>query len=47
MDIEHGDQTIFSTFAAAQNGAAPVYTKMTLKFGETEIMTKTTVNRGF
>jgi hypothetical protein len=47
MDIEHGDQTIFSTFAADQNGAAPVYTKMTLKFGETEIMTKTTVNRGF
>jgi len=47
MDIQHGDESVFSTFVADENGAAPVYTKMTLKFAETEIMTKTTINRGF
>jgi hypothetical protein len=47
MDIQHGDETVFSTFVADDKGAAPVYTKMTLKFAETEIMTKATINRGF
>jgi hypothetical protein len=47
MDIEHGDQTAFNTLATDSVGSAPVYTKMTLKFAETEIMTKTTVNKGF
>jgi hypothetical protein len=47
MDIEHGDSSTFSTFARDAVGSAPVYTKMTLKFGETEIMTKTTVSKGF
>jgi hypothetical protein len=47
MDIEHGDSSAFNTFATDSVGSAPIYSKMTLKFGETEIMTKTTVNKGF
>ena len=47
MDIQHGDEGVFSTFAADAMGAAPIYTKMTLKFAETEIMTKKTIGEGF
>lgn len=47
MDIQHGDESVFSTFVADDKGSAPVYTKMNLKFAETEIMTKATINRGF
>lgn len=47
LDLEHGDASIFSTFSADEIGAAPIYTKMTLAFSETEIMTKKTIAEGF
>jgi hypothetical protein len=47
LDIQHGDDANFSTFAGDDKGAAPIYTKMSLKFSETEIMTKTTIVKGF
>lgn len=47
MDIQHGDDGNFSTFAGDELGAAPIYTKLSLKFSETEIMTKTTIIKGF
>jgi hypothetical protein len=47
MDLQHGDEGVFSTFASDAFGAAPIYTKMVLKFAETEIMTKQTINAGF
>ena len=47
LDIQHGDEALFSTFAGDEKGAAPIYTKMSLKFSETEIMTKTTIVKGF
>ena len=47
MDLEHGDQTVFSTFAGDELGAAPVYTKMSLSFSETEIMTKQKIAEGY
>jgi len=47
LDIQHGDEGNFSTFAGDYKGAAPIYTKMSLKFSETEIMTKTTISKGF
>ena len=47
MDIQHGDDGNFSTFAGDELGAAPIYTKLSLKFSETEIMTKTTIVKGF
>lgn len=47
LDIQHGDDALFSTFAGDEKGAAPIYTKMSLKFSETEIMTKTTIVKGF
>jgi hypothetical protein len=47
LDIQHGDDANFSTFAGDDKGAAPIYTKMSLKFSETEIMTKTTISKGF
>jgi hypothetical protein len=47
MDLQHGDEGVFSTFAADAFGAAPIYTKMVLKFAETEIMTKGTISQGF
>ena len=47
LDLQHGDDNNFSTFAGDDNGAAPIYTKMSLKFSETEIMTKTTIVKGF
>ena len=47
MDLQHGDEGVFSTFAGDSFGAAPIYTKMSLKFAETEIMTKKTIGEGF
>jgi hypothetical protein len=47
LDVQHGDDANFSTFAGDDKGAAPIYTKMSLKFSETEIMTKTTISKGF
>jgi len=47
MDLSHGDDSVFSTFAADELGAAPVYTKMALSFSETEIMTKQKIAEGF
>jgi len=47
MDLSHGDDTVFSTFAGDELGAAPVYTKMSLTFAETEIMTKKTIAEGY
>ena len=47
MDLAHGDESVFSTFAADELGAAPVYTKMALSFSETEIMTKQKIAEGF
>jgi len=47
LDLQHGDEGVFSTFAADAFGAAPIYTKMVLKFAETEIMTKGTISQGF
>jgi hypothetical protein len=47
MDLQHGDEGVFSTFAGDSFGAAPIYTKMSLKFAETEIMTKKTMSEGF
>jgi hypothetical protein len=47
MDLQHGDETSFHTLVADEKGAPPIYTKMTLKFAETEIMTKQTTAKGF
>ena len=47
MDLTHGDESVFSTFAGDNFGAAPVMQKMGLTFAETEIMTKQTIARGF
>ena len=47
MDLQHGDETVFSTFAGDELGAAPVYTKMSLSFSETEIMTKQKIAEGY
>lgn len=47
LELQHGDDANFSTFAGDDKGAAPIYTKMSLKFSETEIMTKTTIVKGF
>jgi hypothetical protein len=47
LDLEHGDASVFSTFSADEIGAAPIYTKMSLQFAETEIMTKKTIGEGF
>jgi hypothetical protein len=47
MDLSHGDDGVFSTFASDELGAAPVYTKMALSFNETEIMTKQKIAEGF
>ena len=47
MDLTHGDDSVFSTFAADELGAAPIYTKMDLSFSETEIMTKQKIAEGF
>jgi hypothetical protein len=47
MDLSHGDESVFSTFAADELGAAPIYTKMDLSFSETEIMTKQKIAEGF
>ena len=47
MDLSHGDDAVFSTFAGDELGAAPVYTKMSLTFAETEIMTKKTIAEGY
>ena len=47
LDLSHGDDNVFSTFAGDELGAAPVYTKMSLAFSETEIMTKQKIAEGF
>jgi hypothetical protein len=47
LDLTHGAENVFSTFAGDELGAAPIYTKMELKFSETEIMTKKTIAEGF
>jgi hypothetical protein len=47
MDLQHGDESAFHTLVADEKGAPPIYTKMTLKFAETEIMTKQTTAKGF
>lgn len=47
LSLEHGAEGVFSTFAGDELGAAPIYTKMSLKFSETEIMTKKTIAEGF
>ena len=47
LDLQHGDETVFSTFAGDELGAAPVYTKMSLSFSETEIMTKQKIAEGY
>lgn len=47
LDLSHGDDSVFSTFAADELGAAPIYTKMALSFSETEIMTKQKIAEGF
>ena len=46
LDLQHGDEGVFSTFVSDEFGAAPIYTKMTLTFAETEIMTKKTIADG-
>ena len=47
LDLQHGDESVFSTFAGDELGAAPIYTKMSLNFSETEIMTKQKIAEGF
>jgi len=47
MDLSHGDDAVFTTFAGDELGASPVYTKMSLTFAETEIMTKKTIAEGY
>ena len=47
LDLQHGDESIFSTFAGDELGAAPIYTKMSLNFSETEIMTKQKIAEGY
>lgn len=47
LELQHGEESVFSTFAGDELGAAPIYTKMTLGFAETQIMTKQTIEEGF
>ena len=47
LDLQHGDESVFSTFTADNVGASPVHTTMNLTFAETEIMTKQKIAEGF
>jgi hypothetical protein len=47
MEIDHSPEGVFSTYKGDENGAHPVITKLTLTFGETEIMTKEKITKGF
>jgi len=47
MEIDQSPEGVFSTFKADEKGAMPVYSKMSLTFTETEIMTKEKVSEGF
>jgi hypothetical protein len=47
MEIDHSPEGVFSTYKGDESGAHPVITKLTLTFGETEIMTKEKITKGF
>jgi len=47
LELDQSPEGVFTTFAADERGAMPVYSKMSLTFTETEIMTKEKVAQGF
>jgi hypothetical protein len=47
LELDQSPEGVFTTFAADDKGAAPVLSKMTLTFAETEIMTKQKIAEGF
>ena len=47
LELDQSPEGVFTTFAADEKGAAPVLSKMTLTFAETEIMTKQKIAEGF
>jgi len=47
MSVEYGPSEQFSTFRPSNKGAAPVNTKLTLEFEETQFITKTEIAEGY
>ena len=47
MEVDYANEGAFHTFREDDKGAAPVITKMTCTFAETEIMTKETIALGY
>src|SRR5210317_1019394 len=47
MNVEYGPGEQFSTFRPGAKGAAPVTTKMTLEFAETQFITKNEIAEGY
>jgi len=47
MSVEYGPSEQFSTFRPSKKGAAPVNTKLTLEFEETQFITKTEIAEGY
>ena len=47
MEVDYANEGAFHTFREDDKGAAPVITKMTCTFAETEIMTKETIAQGY
>ncbi len=46
MEVDYANEGAFHTFREDDKGAAPVITKVTCNFAETEIMTKETIAQG-
>ena len=47
MEVDYANEGAFHTFREDDKGAAPVITKVTCNFAETEIMTKETIAQGY
>ena len=47
MEVDYANEGAFHTFREDDKGAAPVITKVTCNFAETEIMTKETIAEGY
>ena len=47
MEIDQSPEGVFTTFSADNRGAFPTITKLSMTFGETEIMTKQKIVDGF
>ena len=47
MDVAYGPEEQWSTFKPTNKGAPPVTTKLTLKFEETQYITKKEITEGY